>query len=129
MTYNTWLSVLATLLGVIGTIKSILALLKMGLKDVMYERSALGQDTKELSTLQQVYDARVGIALVIVSSIVQVISELLNEINCLMFCLVIIVAFAFSCVWWISMYIIYKKGKTRLIEKMPEEIRNSLDKR
>ena len=126
MTYNTWLSVLATLLGVIGTIKSILALLKMGL---MYERSALGQDTKELSTLQQVYDARVGIALVIVSSIVQVISELLNEINCLMFCLVIIVAFAFSCVWWISMYIIYKKGKTRLIEKMPEEIRNSLDKR
>ena len=78
MTYNTWLSVLATLLGVIGTIKSILALLKMGLKDVMYERSALGQDTKELSTLQQVYDARVGIALVIVSSIVQVISELFD---------------------------------------------------
>ena len=60
MTYNTWLSVLATLLGVIGTIKSILAILKMRLKDVIYERSALGQDTKELSTLQQVYDARVG---------------------------------------------------------------------
>ena len=59
--YNTWLSVFAIILGTIGTIKAILAILKMRLKDVIYERTSIGEDTKELSLLQQVYDARVGI--------------------------------------------------------------------
>ena len=58
--YNTWLSVFAIVLGTFGTIKTILSILKMRLKDIIYQRTALGQDTEELSILQQVYDARVG---------------------------------------------------------------------
>lgn len=123
--YNTWLSVLGIVLGVIGTIKAILTVLKMRLKDVIYESTALGLDTKELSTLQQVYDARVGIVLVIVSGIIQVINELLNEINCQIFCLISIGALIISSFWWISMYILYKKGKMRLMERMLNEIKNS----
>ena len=121
--YNTWLSVFAIILGTIGTIKAILAILKMRLKDVIYERTSIGEDTKELSLLQQVYDARVGFVFVILSSGVQVFKDLYKGITCRTFWSAIITIIFVSIIWWILMFILYKKERITLINAMPEEIR------
>lgn len=127
--YNIWMSIFAIVLGTIGTIKTILSILKMRLKDIIYQRSALGQDTEELSILQQVYDARVGIVWVILSGILQVIEKLYGEMNCILCCIVFAVTIGFALVWWLSMFCIYKRARKKLEEAMSEELKNSLNER
>lgn len=124
--YNMWLSIFAIVLGTIGTIKTILSILKMRLKDVIYQRTALGQDTKELSTLQQVYDARVGIVWVIFSGILQIIEKLCTEMNCYVFYAILFVSIAIIVIWRFIMRFIYKRSKVKLIEEMSQEIKDNL---
>jgi len=127
--YNIWLSIFAIVLGVIGTIKTLLSILKMRLKDVIFQRTALGQDTEELSILQQVYDARVGIVWVILSGVLQVFEKLYGEISCNVFYIVLVVTSVIVVIWWLSMFYIYNKAKIKLLERMPQEIKNSLFER
>lgn len=124
--YNTWLSVFAIVLGTFGTIKTILSILKMRLKDIIYQRTALGQDTEELSILQQVYDARVGIVWVILSGILQVIEKLCSEMNCNVFCIIFIITIMIVAIWWLFMRFIYRRSKVKLIGKMSQEIKDNL---
>lgn len=124
--YNMWLSIFAIVLGTIGTIKTILSILKMRLKDVIYQRSALGQATEELSILRQVYDARVGIVWVILSGILQVIEKLCAEMNCYVFYTILFAFILIIVIWWFFMRIIYRRSKVKLIEGMPQEIKDYL---
>lgn len=127
--YNVWLSIFAIILGIIGTIKTILSILKMRLKDVIYQRTPLGKDTEELSILRQVYDARVGIVWVILSGALQVFENLYGEISCNAFYIVLVVTIVIVVIWWLSMFYIYNKAKTKLLEKMSQEIKDSLSER
>lgn len=124
--YNVWISIFAVVLGIIGTIKTILSILKMRMKDVIFQRTALGQDTEELSILQQVYDARVGIVWVILSGVLQVFEKLYGEMNCNVFYTVLIVTIVIVVIWWLSTFYFYVKAKRKLIEAMPQEIKNLL---
>lgn len=126
--YNEYLSVFATVISVIGTIVAILSILKMGLKDVIYERTVIGTDTRELSSLRQVYDARVGTVLLVISGVVQIIAELFNKITCCEFWIVLGVTGGICISWWISMYLVYRKGRKRLLDDMPDEIKKHLNK-
>ncbi len=124
--YDEYLSVLAIVVGIIGTTAAILSILRMKLEDVIYTRTALGFDTSELSTLRQVYDARVGIGLVIISGLLQVFCELYQEITYKIFWMVGYMVVLLSAAYWIIMYIVYKNSEAELLDQMPEEIRNAL---
>ena len=124
--YNTWLLIFAIILGIIGTIKTISSILKMRLKDVIFQKTALGQDTEELSILQQVYDARVGIILVILSGVLQIFEKLFGKINGNIFWIVLITAIVIAVTWWLFMLCIYRKQKEKLEEKMSPEIKKNL---
>ena len=52
--YNKILTVIAIAIGAIGTVKAVLSVIRMRLKDIILARSALQQDIAELSVLHQV---------------------------------------------------------------------------
>ena len=120
------MSILAIVLGVIGTIAAVLSILKMKLKDVIYTRSTIGLDTAELSTLRQVYDARVGIGLVIISGFLQIFCELYKEITCKVFWIISCIVVLLSIGYWFFMYSVFKNDETELLDQMEEELRNAL---
>lgn len=122
------LLVLPIILGAIGTVKAIFSVLKMKLQDVIYTRSALGHDTSELATLRQVYDARVGIGLVILSVFLQVFFEIFNNITFENLCIVSGIVLVIVSAYWFFMYIIYKKDEAFLLDEMSEQVKNALRK-
>lgn len=122
--YSKFLSILAIVLGTIGTIKAIFSVLKMNLQDVLYARSVIGQDTSELATLRQVYDARVGIGLVILSGLLQVFCALYGRITCRIFLVVSGIVVLSAVIYWIFMYIIYKDDEAELLDQMNEVLRD-----
>ena len=83
----------------------------------------------ELPILQQVYDARVGIVWVVLSGMLQVFEKLYGEMNCDIFYIVFTGSIVIVVVWWLSMLFIYRSARRKLIEGMPEELKNSLNER
>ena len=124
--YNDIICIIAIILGGVGTVKTLLSILKMRLKDVIYMRTASGFDTQELPALQQVYDARVGIVWVILSGGIQVFEKLYGEMDCNAFLILVVIITAIFVIWWYFMYHIYKKGMIKLIQNMPEVIREGI---
>ncbi len=127
--YNAILFIIAIIIGVIGTIITLLSILKMGLKDVLYERTALAFDTQELSILQQVYYARVGIVWVIISAAIQIVERLFSRMTWEWFCIIVAIAVLFCTVWWGVMFCIYKRNYAKLMDGIPEDTRRELCKR
>lgn len=124
--YGKYLSILAIVLGIGGTVVAILSILKMKIEDVIYTRKVLGIDTSELATLRQIYDARVGIGLVIISGLLQVFCELYQGITCEIFWMVSGIVVLLSLVYWIIMYGVYKNGEAELLDRMSEEVKREL---
>ena len=116
--YSKWLSLIATILTVLGTIKAVLSILKMRISDVIYERSAEGLDKQEFSKMQQVYDARVGIPLVILGAIIQILSlEIIIKISCFASLIITIFGVILSGLWWSYMRYLYNKERIKLSNK------------
>ena len=112
--YNAILFIIAIIIGVIGTI---------------YERTALAFDTQELSILQQVYYARVGIVWVIISAAIQIVERLFSRMTWEWFCIIVAIAVLFCTVWWGVMFCIYKRNYAKLMDGIPEDTRRELCKR
>ena len=109
--YNKILTVIAIAIGAIGTVKAVLSVIKMRLKDIILSRSTLQQDIAEISVLHQVYDARVGTALVIFSAIIQASLEFIDITSFTIFVSIAVMILVVTISWWIIMYILYRIGK------------------
>lgn len=124
--YNKILTVIAIAIGAIGTVKAVLSVIRMRFKDIISSRSALQQDTAELSILKQVYDARVGTALVILSAIIQASVEFIDIKLPLIFGIIAVVIFIVVILLWIIMYILYRIDKKRIEDKMESQNKSSI---
>lgn len=119
--YNKILICIGIAIGAIGTVKAVLSVIRMRFKDIILSRSALQQDTAELSVLKQVYDARVGTLLVIFSAIIQASVEFIDIELPLIFGIIAVAIFIVVILWWIIMYILYRIGKKRIEDKMESQ--------
>lgn len=126
--YNDILSVYAVVLGSAGTIAAIMSILKMSIKDIMHQRSAIGQDTSQLAVLKQQYDARVGTTWVIISGIIQIITILWKEIKDVQFWCIFLVSLAAALTSWGLFYVIYRMRDKELKDGMPLEVRKFLQR-
>lgn len=127
--YNKILTVIAIAIGAIGTVKAVLSVIKMRLKDIILSRSTLQQDIAEISVLHQVYDARVGTALVIFSAIIQASLEFIDITSFTIFVSIAVMILVVTISWWIIMYILYRIGKKRIEDKMEPGVKAIYEER
>lgn len=126
--YNDILSVYAVVLGSAGTIAAIMSILKMSIRDIMYQRSAIGQDTSQLVVLKQQYDARIGTMWVVISGVIQIITTLWKAIGDIQFWCIFLVSLGAALISWGLFYAIYKIGNKKLKNGMPLEVRKNLQR-
>lgn len=123
--YIKYLNTLSILFATIGTVKAVFSILKMNLKSILSSRTALQQDTMELSILLQVYEARVGTAFMFLSGMLQILVEWINPISRELFLKIFIGSILAGVIWWALMYVLYRIAKKKLWDNLPPEIKKA----
>lgn len=117
MTYNDVMSAVSCVLTVVGTILSVLCVLKMSVKDVMYTRTCEGHDNAQFTVLEQRYYARRGIGVIIIGAILQIISILWSCENAYMFGACMLTAVILIVILFLEEGVRYKRDKERCTVK------------
>lgn len=115
--WNDYLNILGCAFNLFGTILAVLSILKMRFSDIWNTATVGYFDSKPLPTLQQVFQARLGIIFVsggCFSQIWSIIKKNLSQEEFTMFVILILVIMLLSL---FGITIIHKKTKKKIIEK------------
>ena len=115
MTGNDWLSIICSIYGLLGTVISVLSIIKMAIKDVLKTNTIGYLKDLPMPTLDQVYQARHGISLMTVGFLLEMINIFFKNLTTKQF----IYIFAFSLIIEIiiAIYLVirYKKQKKEIM--------------
>ena len=86
--YNNVVTILSAVLICLGTMYSVLCVIKMSLKDILKTRTVEYFDNAEMPLIEQVYYARSGIIIIAIGTILQIISIAIKGIS-FQFCILL----------------------------------------
>lgn len=114
--WNDWLAVESAIWIMIGTIVSVLCVLKLSIKNVIHTVTCEGLRNAHLGVLEQRHYARMGISIIVIGTFLQIVSILWKKAGIFEFVLFSMISLLLMLILFVVFNVFYKKDKIKCSE-------------